>query len=625
MKKNYFFFLMILGLALALALIEPNPATATQLIQGGGVSGSVGDPADMYLEFSLSGADFVEPRASFYEGVFTGGEIKLSGKAIVSRGGEGSWVILNANVGDQSIHYPPEGSDGFLQDGTFEYPFTLSFTVPPDYPVNYVQGGVSLEVCGASFCAPITIGFQANIPGNAPPEPDKPNLPEKIKCTGRDSGARFSDFYGEVLISACDDRDDERPAERDMVLVEGEHIRTGGDSMAIISYGDGSTFIMKSRSHVVLGNAPEKKSKLSLVAGQIWVNVKKMITDGTLDVTMNQAIAGTKGTTFVLEDDGQVSTLKVFEGTLSFTSLANGKSVDVHAGESISADRQGLSEILAIDIASEMADWPEVYQEPGDQEQQTHPEPVQTNRTMITLLVVAATAGGLLIAGVVVILIIATGILKRAPTVAKRDNIFASANNLRVQAVDHPQRTSQPAVPRQPSKDTRFPIWIVAVVLALTGIVCLGMILVSLYFIPQLIKLPDNVSQAVATSTMDITPLAQGAARTATQQPIDSNPQSPTMTPLTTPGFSCPGAPASRLQVGSQAAVGDVGGYSLTIFAEPGDEFAELFYLEEGDLLKIINGPICSKNQLWWEIQRDSGHTGWAPESSETGDYLLNP
>lgn len=71
--------------------------------------------------------------------------------------------------------------------------------------------------------------------------------------------------------------------------------------------------------------------------------------------------------------------------------------------------------------------------------------------------------------------------------------------------------------------------------------------------------------------------------------------------------------------------MGDVGGYSLTIYAKPGYEFDELYYLEEGAPLTIIGGPTCIENQLWWEINLDQGHTGWAPETSETGDYLLNP
>jgi hypothetical protein len=121
--------------------------------------------------------------------------------------------------------------------------------------------------------------------------------------------------------------------------------------------------------------------------------------------------------------------------------------------------------------------------------------------------------------------------------------------------------------------------------------------------------------------SVEMTSLASGVTSPEAQQPTDTNP------PATTPalGSSCPGAPASRLQVGEQATVGDVGGYSLTVYAEPGYESDEAYYLEEGDPFSIIGGPTCVKNQLWWEISRDQGHTGWVPESSETGDYLINP
>lgn len=50
-----------------------------------------------------------------------------------------------------------------------------------------------------------------------------------------------------------------------------------------------------------------------------------MTKDGKMEISTTQAVAGIKGTTLVLTDDGQHSTLKVIEGTVEFTSLTNGK------------------------------------------------------------------------------------------------------------------------------------------------------------------------------------------------------------------------------------------------------------------------------------------------------------
>jgi hypothetical protein len=141
------------------------PVLAASHLQGGSVSNSFGDPGDAYLEFTLSGADFIETRANFYEGKYAGGAITLSGRAIVTRAeGISSWMIVTARIGEQSANYPPSGDEGLISGESFEFPFNLSFTVPPDYPSTYINGSVRLDVCGEWSCGTYEVGFQVNIP-----------------------------------------------------------------------------------------------------------------------------------------------------------------------------------------------------------------------------------------------------------------------------------------------------------------------------------------------------------------------------------------------------------------------------------------------------------------------------
>lgn len=176
---------------------------------------------------------------------------------------------------------------------------------------------------------------------------------------GGDSGARFSDFSGEVTVAHCTDLKDLQLAEMEMVLERGLHINTESESMAIISFADMTTFAMKPFTRVILDCSPPKETKLELLAGKLWVNVKKMIKDGTMNVTLNQAVAGTKGTVFVLEEDGQVSTVKVLQGSVSFTSRATGQSMLVNTGEMVSASAVGLTAAVPFDIGQELGSWPE--------------------------------------------------------------------------------------------------------------------------------------------------------------------------------------------------------------------------------------------------------------------------
>lgn len=68
---------------------------------------------------------------------------------------------------------------------------------------------------------------------------------------------------------------------------------------------------------------------------------------------MSQAVAGIKGTTFVCEETGSSSILKVIDGTVTFTSKTNGEETLVHAGEMVTATAEGLQEPVEFDIASE--------------------------------------------------------------------------------------------------------------------------------------------------------------------------------------------------------------------------------------------------------------------------------
>lgn len=207
--------------------------------------------------------------------------------------------------------------------------------------------------------------------------------PSKLICPcppdqGGDSGARFSDFSGEVTVAQCTDPKDTFPAEMNMVLERGNHINTEAESNAILSFADMTTFAMKPFTQVILDCTPPKETKLQILAGKVWVNVKKMLQDGTINVTLNQAVAGIKGTVFVLEEDGQISTVKVLRGSVLFTSRATGESVLVNTGEMVSASATGLTETVFFDIGQELTEWPpefvlEMNSQPPQPEPATRP------------------------------------------------------------------------------------------------------------------------------------------------------------------------------------------------------------------------------------------------------------
>jgi hypothetical protein len=176
---------------------------------------------------------------------------------------------------------------------------------------------------------------------------------------GVDSGARLSDIDGQLEIACPPNLDSWDVMKMGRVIYVDCHLRTGEDSTAVISFSDMTTFTMKSESEIVIDTPPQKDSILTLLAGNIWVNVKQMVKDGTMQVHMSQAVAGIKGTTFVLNETGLESTLKVLGGVVSFQSIKEGDPINVSPGESVIATSTGLSEIATFDTAVEAAKWKE--------------------------------------------------------------------------------------------------------------------------------------------------------------------------------------------------------------------------------------------------------------------------
>ncbi len=169
--------------------------------------------------------------------------------------------------------------------------------------------------------------------------------------TLEDSGARFSSMTGEVETRHENDTE-WNFAKLDTVLYVLDHVKTGEESQAIIGFADLSTFLLKDESEIVVTTPPKKDSRLRLVGGRIWVNVKKMVTEGTMEVEMSQAIAGSRGTRFILTETGNESKIEVTEGTVAYRSKTDGTEVMVSAGESVTATATGLNEKTTFDPVS---------------------------------------------------------------------------------------------------------------------------------------------------------------------------------------------------------------------------------------------------------------------------------
>ncbi|HNW34625.1 MAG TPA: FecR domain-containing protein, partial [Candidatus Ozemobacteraceae bacterium] len=174
-----------------------------------------------------------------------------------------------------------------------------------------------------------------------------------------DAGVVFSDLSGQVEARPGDDEEAWEFAKIDRKLFTDDHIKTGLDSSAILSFADMSTFVMKPSTEIILSSPTKKESKIKLACGNIWVNVKKMVKDGTMDIEMSQAVAGIKGTNITCQTnpDGTEDRIQVLRGMADILIKESREHVSLQEGEELIVKSGGKAEKVEINIQEEMKKW----------------------------------------------------------------------------------------------------------------------------------------------------------------------------------------------------------------------------------------------------------------------------
>ena len=175
----------------------------------------------------------------------------------------------------------------------------------------------------------------------------------------QDSGVKFSDLSGEVLVRPDEDRLAWEFADLEMILNIMDHIQTKKDSSAILSLADMTTFVMKPESEIILNTESEKENKIQLLAGKVWVNVKKMVKDGTVDVEMSQAVAGIKGTNITCSstEDGSENRVQVLRGVARVLIRESKQQIDLNAGEELVIKKGVKPEKIEINVEQQQKEW----------------------------------------------------------------------------------------------------------------------------------------------------------------------------------------------------------------------------------------------------------------------------
>lgn len=183
-----------------------------------------------------------------------------------------------------------------------------------------------------------------------------------------DAGVVFSDLSGQVEVRPGDDEEAWEFAKIDRKLFTDDHIKTGLDSSAILSFADMSTFVMKPSTEIILSSPTKKESIIKLACGNIWVNVKKMVKDGTMDIQMSQAVAGIKGTNITCQTnpEGTEDRIQVLRGMADVLIKETQEHIAVKEGEELIVKAGGKAEKKEVDIDKIKNEWKDQLNKLGE-------------------------------------------------------------------------------------------------------------------------------------------------------------------------------------------------------------------------------------------------------------------
>ena len=131
-------------------------------------------------------------------------------------------------------------------------------------------------------------------------------------------------------------------AKNNMTIYSGDKIKTDEKTTVQISLDNNTKVrIAKNTEFELKGKAGKKETIFSLTIGKIWASFKKLKKDHKYSVETPTAVAGVRGTIFVVQHNENNTTLFVGEGKVNFLSKLLKKEINVEHGFMITMDNQG--------------------------------------------------------------------------------------------------------------------------------------------------------------------------------------------------------------------------------------------------------------------------------------------
>ena len=173
-----------------------------------------------------------------------------------------------------------------------------------------------------------------------------------------DSKIRFNDFYGEVKIRPNAEADDSYEfVDIDTIIYEDDRIKTEEDSGAILGLGDMSTYVIKPETTLIIHTEENNVSKIEMLNGCIWGNIKKMSEGKSINIEMSQCVAGILGSTVKFSTENGKDEITCTKGSCDIYDLIRKEVIaKITAGQQAIVDGNGVKiiEIVIEDAQQEL-------------------------------------------------------------------------------------------------------------------------------------------------------------------------------------------------------------------------------------------------------------------------------
>lgn len=182
------------------------------------------------------------------------------------------------------------------------------------------------------------------------------------------SGAHFQSLSGIVKLLPATDSAIWAPGTISAALNAGDHIRTGGNSTTIIGFADSSTFVLKPESEIVIDRLSPGKTRVRVIDGHIWVNLKAMTGNGSLEVEMESAVAAITGTNITCGSSRsggvEIDTITTLRGEADVTVRDTGEHFALGEGQQLTI-RGGQIQQQNVDANQQSTQWNNQLQNMG--------------------------------------------------------------------------------------------------------------------------------------------------------------------------------------------------------------------------------------------------------------------